>query len=128
MEENTKGSGSIAPTTGDGSHGASGTVRVSRARGVVLEPNSGCGDKRRNLNALPDEPVDCFYFTQASLTHSSAASIQAHGLLHNLIVIKTKSDKYEVIVGSCRLAEKLEALGSASRASISDRISGDTGI
>jgi ParB family chromosome partitioning protein len=33
-----------------------------------------------------------------------AASIQAHGLLHNLIVIKTKSDKYQVIAGSRRLA------------------------
>jgi ParB family transcriptional regulator, chromosome partitioning protein len=33
-----------------------------------------------------------------------AASIQSHGLLHNLIVIKTKSDKYQVIAGSRRLA------------------------
>jgi ParB family chromosome partitioning protein len=33
-----------------------------------------------------------------------AASIQAHGLLHNLIVIKSKSDKDQVIAGSRRLA------------------------
>ena len=33
-----------------------------------------------------------------------AASIQAHGLLHNLVVTKTKSDKYQVIAGSRRLA------------------------
>jgi ParB family transcriptional regulator, chromosome partitioning protein len=32
-----------------------------------------------------------------------AASIQAHGLLHNLVVTKAKSDKYQVIAGSRRL-------------------------
>ena len=29
-----------------------------------------------------------------------AASIQAHGLLHNLVVTKAKSDKYKVIAGA----------------------------
>jgi ParB family chromosome partitioning protein len=33
-----------------------------------------------------------------------AASIQAHGLLHNLVVTKTKSDKYQVIAGARRFA------------------------
>jgi len=33
-----------------------------------------------------------------------AASIQAHGLLHNLVVTKAKSDKYKVIAGARRFA------------------------
>ena len=33
-----------------------------------------------------------------------AASIQAHGLLHNLVVTQTKNEKYKVIAGARRLA------------------------
>jgi ParB family transcriptional regulator, chromosome partitioning protein len=33
-----------------------------------------------------------------------AASIQAHGLLHNLVVSKAKGDKYQVVAGARRLA------------------------
>src|ERR1700738_2174841 len=33
-----------------------------------------------------------------------AASIQAHGLLHNLVVTQTKNEKYKVIAGARRFA------------------------
>jgi ParB family transcriptional regulator, chromosome partitioning protein len=55
------------------------------------------------LNKLPKSNTNVRKTGENSITEL-AASIQAHGLLHNLIVIKSKSDKYQVIAGSRRLA------------------------
>jgi ParB family transcriptional regulator, chromosome partitioning protein len=55
------------------------------------------------LNKLTKSDTNVRKTGENSITEL-AASIQAHGLLHNLIVIKTKSDKYQVIAGSRRLA------------------------
>src|SRR5271166_6429231 len=55
------------------------------------------------LNKLTKSDTNVRKTGENSITEL-AASIQAHGLLHNLVVIKTKSDKYQVIAGSRRLA------------------------
>jgi ParB family transcriptional regulator, chromosome partitioning protein len=48
------------------------------------------------LNKLTKSDTNVRKTGENSITEL-AASIQAHGLLHNLVVIKTKSDKYQVI-------------------------------
>jgi ParB family chromosome partitioning protein len=42
--------------------------------------------------------------TRGQAIEDLAASIQAHGLLHNLVVSKASKDKYQVIAGARRFA------------------------